>query len=343
MAQFTIYRSTDVGAPVLNGTLGSLITVLDAVLVNGYGSKTAAGWTKPYSSSNNLSASYKQGSGSSGMYLWVMDGPGGAYPSGSVVLKGFLSMSSANGISGSVGSTNPFPSQGQSGVAFGGVGYLKSEPLGSSITISWIAAVDSKTLYFFSIPLTAAVTTFYNGFMFGDIVSYCTGSDPYKCALIAQDNERYITTAADCYRFPKLQAFASTITAHYIGGNYLGVAGSYAFGKMIDSVKGGVVTNDAITGIIGNGVLPLPNSADGKLYLSPINILEYNGTNYITRGRLRGAWSALHPYGNLSQDGIINNIGPSNMSILVIRLYYVISAVGGAFGTICIETSNTLD
>ena len=32
MAQFTIYSSTDVGAPVLNGITGSLITVLDAVL-----------------------------------------------------------------------------------------------------------------------------------------------------------------------------------------------------------------------------------------------------------------------------------------------------------------------
>lgn len=38
-----VYRWDDASAPTLTGQLGSLITLLDAVLVNGYGSKTAAG------------------------------------------------------------------------------------------------------------------------------------------------------------------------------------------------------------------------------------------------------------------------------------------------------------
>jgi hypothetical protein len=40
-----IYRSTDGSAPVLTGQAGKLTDLLDAILVNGYGSKTAAGWT----------------------------------------------------------------------------------------------------------------------------------------------------------------------------------------------------------------------------------------------------------------------------------------------------------
>lgn len=51
----TVYRSTDAGAPVLNGQAGSLLAVLHAVLVTGYGSgptaKPPAGWTRPFSSS----------------------------------------------------------------------------------------------------------------------------------------------------------------------------------------------------------------------------------------------------------------------------------------------------
>src|SRR4051812_8531190 len=43
MAAPKIFRSTDVGAPVLIGTPVSLLTLLDAVLVNGYGSAFAAG------------------------------------------------------------------------------------------------------------------------------------------------------------------------------------------------------------------------------------------------------------------------------------------------------------
>lgn len=50
-----VYRSTDPGAPVLNGQAGSLLAVLHAVLVAGYGSgataKPGAGWTRPYSNS----------------------------------------------------------------------------------------------------------------------------------------------------------------------------------------------------------------------------------------------------------------------------------------------------
>jgi hypothetical protein len=42
-SQFTIYTSNDLGAPQLNGLTGSLLTVLDAVLINGYGTKTSGG------------------------------------------------------------------------------------------------------------------------------------------------------------------------------------------------------------------------------------------------------------------------------------------------------------
>ena len=72
MAQFTIYRSADANAPVLNGLAGSLITVLDAILVNGYGTQPSASWTKSFSSGSYYAA-YKQGSGSNGCYMWVQD------------------------------------------------------------------------------------------------------------------------------------------------------------------------------------------------------------------------------------------------------------------------------
>ncbi|MCZ7641379.1 MAG: hypothetical protein M5U12_38155 [Verrucomicrobia bacterium] len=45
---FTVYRCTDSGAPSLSGVAGSLTALLDACLVNGYGSLPAAGWTKPF-------------------------------------------------------------------------------------------------------------------------------------------------------------------------------------------------------------------------------------------------------------------------------------------------------
>ncbi|MDD2978126.1 hypothetical protein [Aquabacterium sp.] len=41
-----IFRGTDAGAPTLNGMVGSLITVLDAVLVNGYNTVSVTGITR---------------------------------------------------------------------------------------------------------------------------------------------------------------------------------------------------------------------------------------------------------------------------------------------------------
>jgi hypothetical protein len=53
-----VYRSTDASAPVLTGQVGSLTALLDAVLVNGYGALSAAGWTIAQTTTNKRG--YKQ-------------------------------------------------------------------------------------------------------------------------------------------------------------------------------------------------------------------------------------------------------------------------------------------
>ena len=47
-----VYRWDDASAPVLTGEVGKLAALLKACLVTGYGSKTAAGWSNPYSATN---------------------------------------------------------------------------------------------------------------------------------------------------------------------------------------------------------------------------------------------------------------------------------------------------
>lgn len=46
------YHHDDAGAPVLSGQAGALIALLDAVLVNGYGSKAGLGWTIAFTAAN---------------------------------------------------------------------------------------------------------------------------------------------------------------------------------------------------------------------------------------------------------------------------------------------------
>ncbi len=52
MSAPTIYRWDDPGAPVLDGTRGKLLALLDAVLVNGYGSKPSLGWSIAFTATN---------------------------------------------------------------------------------------------------------------------------------------------------------------------------------------------------------------------------------------------------------------------------------------------------
>ncbi len=59
-----MYRSDDDGAPTLTGQYGSLINVLTAVLITGYGEKTSLGWTKEFEDVPNNKVVYRMPAGS---------------------------------------------------------------------------------------------------------------------------------------------------------------------------------------------------------------------------------------------------------------------------------------
>lgn len=67
---YKVYRSSDAGAPVASipandsaaNLKAKLIQILDACLVNGYGTKTSAGWSKPYANDGTY-AMYKSAQG----------------------------------------------------------------------------------------------------------------------------------------------------------------------------------------------------------------------------------------------------------------------------------------
>jgi len=89
-----LYRSSDPGAPVLNGQPGSLAAVLDAVLVDGYGSGPSAkeplGWLRAFSGTNKRA--YRNDPAlHSGQFLRIDDGQGRF-----ALIDGYESMSSAD-------------------------------------------------------------------------------------------------------------------------------------------------------------------------------------------------------------------------------------------------------
>lgn len=71
----TVYKSSDASAPQMTSAAGSLLTVLDACLVNGYGAKPAAGWSKTVVDAGTNQAYYRQGAkaGFAQKLLYVKD------------------------------------------------------------------------------------------------------------------------------------------------------------------------------------------------------------------------------------------------------------------------------
>jgi hypothetical protein len=316
MAQFTIYASTDASAPVLNGVAGSLLTVLDACLVNGYGSQVQAGWSKPFANSGNIGCYTNAGTGLS---VSINDnGPGGgtgkeARATGYEVLT---SVSTGTG---------PFPNvtQGASGAGF--VVIRKSNST-SSTARDWFVIADNLTFYLFM--ATQDVANAYMGFMFGDFFSLKSATDSYRCMIIGRTAENSDTSSET------LHLLQSNITANsagkFIARSYGGGGTSIQVGTHGDSSK----TNSSFL----NGVMQFPNGPDGALYLTPVWVHE-SSTSTI-RGRLRGFYQQCHP--DLSFSDGTTFSGAGDYAGKTFRMWKLAAGNGGV-GIFTIETSATLE
>lgn len=307
----TVYKSTDASAPVLNGLAGSLITVLDAVLVNGYGAKAAAGWTKPYNGTNL--AAYRQAAGSL-FYLRVDDASPNATALGrEAQLRAYEAMTAI-----STG-TNPFPTVGQ--IAVSGLVVRKSGAMDAT-AVPWKIVADGRTVYIFTKP---ANFTGWAGFMFGD--HYSLVADLYACSIIGRPTQNSdVDTTTD---LRNLIATTATVVGHFVARAWNAAVGSALTGKSGDGAKGGGTT------LVGTVVYP--NSSDGSLMMSPVWVHENNGTSQIMRGRLRGFWQQLHLIGAAPAEGDTF----SGTGAQAGKTFEVIGPASDGLGKYVMETSDT--
>lgn len=132
----TVYRWDDSDAPVLDGQKGSLINLLDKVLVDGYGTKTAAGWTKAFVSANGNVAAYRNSpTNGLGFYYRVDDDAPHAGADYSSLVAGYETMSDVDTGAG------PFPdSDGR---------WLRKSSSGDTVSRAWLSVADDQTIYLF--------------------------------------------------------------------------------------------------------------------------------------------------------------------------------------------------
>lgn len=318
MAQFTTYKSGDAGAPVLTGAAGTLLAVLDAILVAGYGAQTAAGWTKPIANSGNC-GHYRQGAGA-GFHLFVNDnGPNVTSTFKEAWATGWETMAT---IAAPVGTgTGQFPTPAQL-LATGHTVVRKSTAV-SGVARDWICFADSRTFYLFI--LTGDTAGVYYSLWFGEGYSIKTSADSYDCFIGAGNTEN--SSAAANYPWD-LQALQTTaIAGFYIARTYAGTGTSLTLGKHGDYAKAG-------SGVL-LGLVPFPNGPDVATYLSPIWHVEAAAGQ--VRGRLRGLYHAPHALASFVDGQTFSGTGS-----FAGKDFYVLSK-GPSNGYIVIETSNTLE
>ncbi|MBF0192110.1 MAG: hypothetical protein HQL99_13370 [Magnetococcales bacterium] len=309
----TAYYSTDISAPVLSGTVNSLIGLLHSCLVTGYGSKTGAGWTKPFSGTNNA---VFQAGGGNGRFLQVFDNAEATGGAKEARTFGFETMS------GMLSGINPFPTTTQS---VNGITIRKSNTADATAR-AWVLIATDATFYLF---VATGDYTGSHGFGFGDFTSYKTGGDAYGTFIIGKQIENDATPANERLGHAGNMVSQAAITGHYVCRNYTGVGSSINVGKFIDGSKTLLTSNT----LGSNQFILYPNAPDGGLWMCPVWINQAVSGNYVLRGHLPGLWCPLHtvPLNHLDTF--------SGTGALAGRTFQAISIPNA--GQLLIETSST--
>lgn len=301
------YSSSDASAPALRGnTPGDIINLLDKCLVAGYGSKTAAGWTKPYTGTNL--AVFRQGAGSNGFYLRVDDTQSSTSWRGARVV-GYETMSDVNN-----GLPSPFPTAAQFA---GGLYWFNHAGSGNVANPrEWLLIADEAFFWLFinTYPENGVSNFYYNEcYAFGDIIPFKPG-DTTHTMLLGYARTSGNTSESFPFNGDSISSAQGTMRIA-VARSYTNLGGPFLAGWHGDHVKGSTAW--------GAGNLSYPHNVDGGLYVNPIFLHEPQNSPYNVRGRLPGMWQPLHNfYGSTSQNQIIEGQGDLTGKTFLVRKHY---------------------
>lgn len=326
-SQFTIYKSTDGSAPVLTGAASSLITLMDAVLVNGYGSKAAAGWTKPVANSGNIGC-YKNSTGGTGFGLVVNDN--GANVTSTFKEAWFTGWESVATVGSPVGTgSGQFPTAAQSLTS--GHLVVRKSTTADATARAWVAAADAYTFYLWILSGDTA-NVYFSG-MFGDIFSMAGATDAYRCMVSARsvENSGAASLVSDWDTCGNLGVTSSV--GMYMPRVFGGGGSSIITSRMGDPGKISLASATSNSALAGN--VQTPNGPDGSLYLSPLWVYEIS--SLAIRGRMRGLYHLCHPIASFADGQTLNGANDYAGKTFQIILK------GPNSGMVCLETSATVE
>lgn len=253
----TIYRSTDVGAPVLSGTPGALAAILDAVLVDGYGSKAPLGWSRVFSDGHKRVFRNNSTGGATGYYIRFNDSA-----TTYIDVSGYESMTDIDtGI-------NPLAAS---------VSRWTKSNAASSAARDWVIVGNDRSVYLFTLNgITNALGQ--TGYFFGDLTVFGV-TDVWGFAYTSS------ALAAGAYNTPLFSTNLSSgsfVTARNHSGSQIGVEMKFREMPLSGQNHFGA-----------QGGLPHPYATTNGTVLSKPILRQ--GTSYSEmRATLPGVWIAEH-------------------------------------------------
>ena len=307
-----VYRSTDQGAPVVNGTPGTLIALLRACLVDGYGSQQPAGWSMPFANAGYTKAVFKQGAFSGPpnrpqYHLRVVDDGTLAAGGREATWQGYESMSDIDT------GTNQFP------ISPSSLCVRKSNTADATAR-PWVLVADHRTFILF-IQSTAFVwppNPAWFMYSFGDYVPI-DPNNPYPCMIMAKTvfNTTHNNPGGVLMWRSDIVPETSTV---FLARNYSGAVSSKEARKAA-SVMANRLFDDAATGAGVNSWfgVQVSNPVDGRVWVSRLLLVETPIPGGAVSGFMRGLWAPTHEYNALVDGAQVQGAGEASGRILEFR------------------------
>lgn len=306
-----VYRHDDASAPQLSSAAGTLINVLSACLVTGYGAKVAADWDLAFTGTNL--AAYRAKTGLR-HYLRIADTTNAT----TARATGYEAMTDINT------GTGDYPAAAQ---ISGGLHWRKSDTTGTTTWRPWMVIADEKRFYLYvgqASTEAASIegsTSYAMLYFFGEIDTYLA-SDQYHSMILGGTS----TTATVGSYFAGISTSSTALAGHYMARAVSQTGGSTQYSKSSDQ-RGGTTT-------IATAGADFPDPVSAGMLLAPIYVQE-PGTR-ATRGILPGAWQPLHSLPGSPGDTF------AGRGELVGKSFVLLDCANGSTrGRVAIETSST--
>lgn len=322
------YRSTDVGAPVLTGVVGSFSTLMQTVLEGtggvAYGSTPAAGWTTAFSATNKIALKNSMAAGGTGYHFRFDDGGSGTGGAREAMLRAFSSMSDIDT------GTDQMPPT----ALFANGGPIRKSATLNSTARPWIVIADELTCYVWILCNTGG----YCFYGFGDFDSDVPG-DNYRAFVAHGYRENFDGNSA--LSMVGVTNLASPTAADrrglFLGKGYALTGDPVSFSLPSLATGNAATSGGGVSGQqMGGTASPLadPAAGTGLRVFMPALI----GAEGMIRGRMRGLYVPLN---NLSAvtDGTYETAPAGVASGSKLCILRALNGGGtGATGALAVET-----